>query len=57
MSAAVMVRKMSGSETEKRALAATSISSDSGKLTVHFATSNSEFSALLHSPLFQSVVR
>lgn len=57
MSAAVMVRKMSGSETEKHALAATSISSDSGKLTVHFATSSSEFAALLHSPLFQSVVR
>jgi hypothetical protein len=57
MTAAVMVRKMSGSETEKHALSATSISSNSGKLTVHFATSDSEFAALLHSPLFQSMVR
>jgi hypothetical protein len=57
LTAAVMVRKMSSSETEKQALAATSISSDSGKLTIHFATSDSQFSALLQSPLFKSVVR
>jgi hypothetical protein len=57
LTAALMVRKMSGSEAEKRALAATSISSDSGKLTIHFATSDSEFTSLLQSPLFQGMVR
>lgn len=57
LNAALMVRKLSGSEAEKQALAATSISSDSGKLSVHFATSDSEFNALLQSPLFQSMVR
>ena len=57
LTAAVMVRKMSGSEAEKQALAATSVGSDSGKLMVHFATSDSAFNDLLHSPLFQSMVR
>jgi hypothetical protein len=57
LTAAVMLRKMSGSETEKQALSATSIASDSGKLSIHFASSDSQFSALLQSPLFQSMVR
>jgi hypothetical protein len=57
LTAALMVRKMSGSEAEKRALAATSIGSDSGKLTIHFSTSDSEFNSLLQSPLFQGMVR
>ena len=57
MSAALMVRKMSGSEAEKQALSATAINSNSGKLSIHFATSNSEFDSLLHSPLFHSMVR
>jgi hypothetical protein len=57
MSAALMVRKMSGSEAEKQALSATSINSDAGKLSVHFATSDGEFDSLLHSPLFHSMVR
>lgn len=57
MSAAVQLRKMSGTDAEKQALAATTITSDSGKLTVHFATSNEEFNALLQSPLFSSMVR
>jgi hypothetical protein len=56
LTAAVMLRKMSGSETEKQALSATSISSDSGRLSIHFATSDGQFSALLQSPLFQSMV-
>ncbi len=50
-------RKMSGSDTEKQALGATDIRSDSGKLSIHFATSDAEFSSLLQSPLFQSMVR
>lgn len=57
LTAAVMLRKMSGSETEKQALSATSIGSDSGKLSIHFATTDGEFSSLLQSPLFQSMVR
>jgi hypothetical protein len=56
MTAALMVRKLSASDTEKQALSATDISSDSGKLTIHFASSDTEFSSLLQSPLFQSMV-
>ena len=57
LTAAVMLRKLSGSETEKQALSATSIGSDSGRLSIHFATTDGEFTALLQSPLFQSMVR
>jgi hypothetical protein len=56
LNAALMVRKMSGSDAEKQALAATDIRSDSGLLSVHFATSDDGFSSLLQSPLFQSMV-
>ena len=56
LSAAVTVRKMSGSEAEKQALADTAIASDAGKMSIHFAASNSDFTSLLHSPLFQSMV-
>ena len=57
LTAAVMIRKMSGSDAEKQALSATSIASDSGRLSIHFATSDGEFNNLLHSPLFRSMVR
>jgi hypothetical protein len=57
MTAALMVRKMSGSDAEKQALSATTISSDSGRLAIHFATSDAEFSSLLQSPLFKGMVR
>ena len=57
MTAAVMVRKMSASDTEKEALSATDIGSDSGKLVIHFASTDTEFSALLQSPLFQTMVK
>jgi hypothetical protein len=56
LTAAVLVRKMSGSDAEKQALAATNIASDSGRLSIHFATSDGDFNNLLHSPLFQSMV-
>jgi hypothetical protein len=56
LSAAVTYRSLSGSDTEKQAMKATSISSNYGMLTVHFATSESDFSSLLHAPLFQSMV-
>jgi hypothetical protein len=57
LTAAVMVRKMSATDTEKQALSATDIGSDSGKLTIHFASNDTEFSALLQSPLFSSMVK
>jgi hypothetical protein len=57
LTAAVMVRKMSASDTEKQALTSTDIGSDSGKLVIHFASSDSEFAALLQSPLFQTMVK
>jgi hypothetical protein len=56
MNAAVLYRKMSGSDAEKSALSATDISSNSGQLTVHFQSSDSEFNNLLKSTLFQSMV-
>jgi len=57
MNAAVILRKMSGSDSEKAALNSTSVSSSAGKLLVHFAANDSEFSNLLQSSLFKSVVR
>jgi hypothetical protein len=57
LSAAVIYKKMSGDATEKAALAATDISSNSGQLNIHFATSNNDFNNLLNSSLFQSMVR
>jgi hypothetical protein len=57
LSAAILYKKMSGSDTEKAALSATDISSNSGQLTVHFATSDNDFNSLLKSSLFQSMVR
>jgi hypothetical protein len=57
LTAAVMLRKMSGSDAEKQALSGTSVASSSGHLSIHFATSDSEFNDLLHSPLFRSMVR
>ena len=56
LTAAVMLRKMSASDTEKQALNATDIGSSSGNLNIHFASSDTEFSALLQSPLFQTMV-
>lgn len=56
LNAAVLYRKMSGSADEKAALSATDISSNSGQLTVHFQSSDSDFASLLKSSLFQSMV-
>ena len=57
MTAALSVRKMSGSEAEKQALSATSVSSLSGHITIHFGTTDDGFESLLKSPLFQGMVR
>jgi len=56
LNAAVLVRKMSSSDTEKAALTNTSIASSAGQLNIHFASSDAEFASLLQSPLFQSMV-
>ncbi|MDR3772078.1 MAG: hypothetical protein P4L26_01955 [Terracidiphilus sp.] len=56
LTAAVLVRKMSGSAAEKQALADTAIASDSGRMSIHFAANDNDFSSLLRSPLFQSMV-
>jgi len=37
-------------------MAATDVSSNSGQLNIHFATSDSTFHTLLNSQLFQSMV-
>jgi hypothetical protein len=57
LNAAVIYRKMSGSDTEKAALSGTDVSSNSGRLAVHFVASDADFNSLLQSQLFQSVVR
>jgi hypothetical protein len=57
LSAAMLVRKMSGSEAEKQAMNATTVSSSAGKLQVRFAANDSEFGNLLQSSLFKNVVR
>lgn len=56
LNAAALYKKMSGTDSEKAALSATDISSNSGQLVVHFETSDSQFDTLLKSPLFQSVI-
>lgn len=57
LNAAAMYEKVSGSPIEKQAIDATTIDSTAGMLSVKFVASNSEFSSLLQSPLFQNVVR
>jgi hypothetical protein len=56
LTAAVMVRKLSGSDAEKQALSETTVASNAGLMSIHFAASDSQFNDLLHSPLFQSMV-
>jgi hypothetical protein len=57
MTAAVMVRKMSSTDTEKQALNATSISASAGQLTIDYTSTDNQFSSLLESPLFGNMVR
>jgi hypothetical protein len=57
LNAAVLYRKVSGSDAEKSALSATDISSSAGLLSIHFESSDSEFNNLLKSTLFQSMVQ
>lgn len=57
LTAAVMLRKVSSDATEKQALNDTTISSNGGQLSIRFVASDADFSELLHSSLFQTVVR
>jgi hypothetical protein len=57
LNAAAMYEKVSGNPVEKQAIDSTTIDSTAGKLQVSFAASDSQFSSLLQSPLFQSVVK
>ena len=57
LNAAVLVRKMSSSDSEKAALNDTSIGSTAGQLNIHFASTDAEFASLLQSPLFHSMVQ
>lgn len=56
LSAAILYKKMSGDAAEKAAMTATDISSNSGLLSIHFATSDNDFNSLMKSSLFQSMV-
>ena len=57
LNAAIAYKKVSGTAAEKSALEATDVSSSSGQLGVHFATTDAGFNDLLKSSLFQSMVR
>jgi hypothetical protein len=52
-----LLKKQQGTPLEKTALDNTTIDSDSGVLKVDYSSSDSEFSSLLTSPLFQTVVK
>ena len=56
LSAALKLRKMSGSDAEKQALSATTVASDASRLSIHFATTDAQFTSLLQSPLFQGLM-
>jgi hypothetical protein len=57
MKGVALLRKTQGTPLEKQALDATTIDSNSGTLTVSYSSTDSQFSSLLGSPLFQSVVK
>jgi len=57
LTAAVALRKMSGSDAEKQALSDTTVASDAGNMSIKFAASDTEFNSLLHSPLFETMVK
>jgi hypothetical protein len=57
LNAAALYKKMSGTDAEKQAIDSTSINSSGGTLDVSFASSDSQFTSLLQSDLFKTVVR
>jgi hypothetical protein len=57
LNAAALYKKMSGTDIEKQAIDATTINSSGGTLDVSFVSSDSQFTSLLQSDLFKTVVR
>jgi hypothetical protein len=57
LNAAALYEKMSGTPTEKQAIENTTVTSNADNLEVSFSASDSQFTSLLQSPLFQAVVR
>lgn len=57
LNAAAMYEKLSGTTIEKQAIDSTTIDSSGGELNVNYSSSDSQFSSLLQSPLFHSVVQ
>jgi hypothetical protein len=57
LNAAALYKRMSGTDAEKQAIDNTTINSSGGVLDVTFASTNSQFTSLLNSSLFQSVVK
>jgi hypothetical protein len=57
LNAAVLYKKMSGTDADKQALDETTITSNAGRLDVHFASSDTQFNALLKTPMFQSMLK
>ncbi len=57
MKGMVLLKQSQGSSMEKTAMNETHVDSNSGILEVSYASSDSQFSDLLNSPLFQQVVR
>jgi len=53
--AGMMYKKMNATPAEKTAIDATTVSSDSSKVFVHFKTDDQKFQALMKSPLFAAV--
>ncbi len=57
MKGMVLLKQAQGSSMEKTAMNETKVDSNSGTLQVSYASSDSQFSDLLSSPLFQQVVK
>ncbi len=57
MKGVVLMKKAQGSSMEKSAMNDTAVDSSSGTLQVSYVSSDSQFSDLLNSPLFQQVVK
>jgi hypothetical protein len=53
--AGLLYKKMSASATEKMAMDNTSVDSDGANVNFHFKSSDQQFQALMHSPLFAAV--
>lgn len=56
LNAAVLYKKMSGTDSEKMAMNDAAVSSSGGRLNIHFGASDDDFQALLKSDMFKSMV-